>query len=157
MGWPSEPAASPATRDVFVVHGRADGPKQAVARFLTKLELRPIILHEQPSQGRTIIEKFEAHTTVAFAIVLVTPDDEGRHRGEPELSPRARQNVIWEWGYLVAKLGRERVCALYSSGTELPSDLNGVAWVEMDAAGAWQLEVARELRAVNVAVDTNEL
>ena len=84
-------------RRVFIVHGRDEEMKQAVARIISKLNLEPIILHEQPDGGRTIIEKFEKYADVDFAVILLTPDDlcEGMHR--------ARQNVIMELGYFIAK------------------------------------------------------
>ena len=85
----------------------------------------------------------ESIIDVAFAIVLVTPDDEGRLRGDGVLNARARQNVIWEWGYFVGRFGRGNVCALSSPGVELPSNLDGVVWIEMDAAGAWQLALGK--------------
>src|SRR5690606_627542 len=94
----------PAPRKVFVVHGHEDGASEAVARFLEKLGLEAIILMEQANQGRTIIEKFEAHGDVGFAVVLLTPDDEGYAKGKPP-QPRARQNVIFELGYFVGRLG----------------------------------------------------
>jgi predicted nucleotide-binding protein len=83
-----------ATRKVFVVHGHDVEAKETVARFLEKLELEPIILHEQPSQGRTVIEKFETSSSdVAFAVVLLTPDDLGCAANvSPEYRARARQN-----------------------------------------------------------------
>jgi predicted nucleotide-binding protein len=146
------------SRKIFVVHGRDEAAKQAVARFLSTLDLDPIILHEQPSRGDTIIEKFETNSeAVAFAVILVTPDDEGRLHGDPELRPRARQNVVWEWGYFVGKFGRKHVCALYTPGTELPSDLHGLVWIEMDTAGAWRLRLAMEFSAAAIEVDLNKL
>jgi predicted nucleotide-binding protein len=155
-------AASPrreptATNKVFLVHGRDDGVKQTVARFLEKLDLVPIILHEQPNSGRTIIEKFEAYTDVAFAVVLLTPDDRGGLADAPfeQQSPRARQNVVLELGYFLGKLGREGVCALYKEGTEIPSDYQGVAFVKLDEPGAWKLDLARELKVVLPTVDLN--
>jgi predicted nucleotide-binding protein len=139
------------------VHGRNDEIKETVARFLAQLDLRPVILHEQPSAGRTIIEKFEAHSDACFAIVLLTPDDVGRLATDAasELRPRARQNVIFEWGFFVAKLGRRNVCALYAEGTELPSDVSGVIYVELDRKGARKMSLARELKAGGVDVDLN--
>jgi predicted nucleotide-binding protein len=99
--------------------------KESVARFLEKLDLRPIILHEQPNKGRTVIEKFEAHSDVGFAVVLLTPDDVGGLASSPDkLSRRARQNVILELGYFIGKLGRAKVCALYKEGVEIPSDIH---------------------------------
>jgi Predicted nucleotide-binding protein containing TIR-like domain len=101
----------PPARKIFIVHGHDDGPKYAVTRFVERLGFEAIILHEQASQGRTVIEKIEAHADVGFAIVLLTPDDFGGAKGE-EPKSRARQNVILELGFFVGKLTRSRVCAL---------------------------------------------
>ncbi len=144
-------------RTIIVVHGRNDELKETVARFLGQLDLKPVILHEQPSGSRTIIEKFEAHSDACFAVVLLTPDDVGRLATDAptELQSRARQNVIFEWGFFVAKLGRRNVCALCAEGVEVPSDLNGVIYVELDRKGAWKMLLARELKAGGVVVDLN--
>ncbi len=141
LGEPSE------TRKVFVVHGHDEAAKEATARFLEKLDLQPVILHEQSSGGRTIIEKFEKYSgDVGFAVVLLTPDDFGAARKEKDkLKPRARQNVVLELGYFLGKLARNRVCALHKGGIELPSDIQGVIYVEMDDAGAWRTKLAQEL------------
>lgn len=145
------------TRRVFVVHGHDTGAKESVARFLERLELEPIILHERPNLGRTVIEKFEAHSDVAFAVVLLTPDDVGYPAGAPDQAkPRARQNVILELGFFAASLGRDKVCALYSSGVEIPSDFSGVLYHELDPGGAWRLLLARELSAAGLTIDMNQ-
>ncbi|MCD6153547.1 MAG: nucleotide-binding protein, partial [Syntrophobacterales bacterium] len=111
-------------KKIFVVHGRNNEIKEAVARFLEKIGLSPIILHEQPNSGRTIIEKFEQYSNdISYAVVLLTSDDIGGIKDKnPKLQPRARQNVILELGYFMGRLGRSRVCALYDKGVELPSD-----------------------------------
>lgn len=54
-----------------------------------------------------------------YAVVLLT-------------SPRARQNVIFEWGYFVGRLGREHVFALKKGDVELPSDIQGWVWEVLD-------------------------
>ena len=140
---------------VFIVHGRDDSIKETTARFLEKLGLETIILHEKPDKGRTIIEKFEDHSKDAkFAVVLLTPDDVGRLASEPETSssPRARQNVIFEMGYFCGKLGRGKLCALYR-GVEQPSDLHGVLYIQVDDAGAWKTRLALELREAGLNAD----
>jgi predicted nucleotide-binding protein len=141
---------------VFLVHGRDEALLEKVARFLEKIHLKPIILHEQPNGGRTLIEKFERYADVGFAVVLITPDDVGGLKADPpELQLRARQNVILELGFFLGRLGRERVCPLYVKGTELPSDYDGVVYVEVDAAGTWRVQLAKELREANFRVDLN--
>lgn len=150
----SSPKAS--NRRVFIVHGHDDGAKETVARYMTKLELDPVVLHEQPNRGRTVIEKFEAHSDVGFAVVLFTPDDVGYPAGKTgNAKARARQNVVLELGFFMAALGRDRVCVLYKSGVEVPSDYAGVLYHEMDDAGAWRFLLAREIKAAGIDVDLN--
>ena len=145
-------------RKVFVVHGHNEEVKSKVARLVETLELEAIILHEQPDKGRTIIEKFEEESDVAFAIVLFTADDPGypQERAD-DIKPRARQNVVLELGFFLGVLGRDRVCVLYEDGVEMPSDYQGVLYKPIDAGGAWRYELAKEIRAAGLEVDLNLL
>lgn len=146
------------SRRVFVVHGHDEEAKQSVARCLEKLGLEAIILHERPSQGRTIIEKFEDYADVGFAVVLLTPDDVGAVKDEiNNLRPRARQNVVFELGFFVGKLGRQQVCALHKGDVEIPSDFAGVLWVPMDPGGAWRFTLGQEMKAAGLDIDLNKL
>ncbi len=145
-------------RKVFVVHGQDEGAKLAAVRFLEKLGLIPVVLHEQPDSGMTIIEKFEEHASdVAFAVVLLTPDDLGASIDQPiNLHARARQNVVFELGYFTGKLGRSRVRALYKGDLELPSNYQGVLYLPLTPDGGWRLRLAGELRAAGINVDLNK-
>jgi predicted nucleotide-binding protein len=141
-------------RKAFLVHGRDHGTMETVARFLERLGLQAVILHEQANRGQTLLEKFEANADVGFAVVLLTPDDSGYPADKPlEIKPRARQNVVFELGYFFSHLGRKRVCALHTPGIELPSDLDGVAYISLDKD--WKLLLARELKAADIEVDLN--
>ncbi len=144
---------------VFVVHGRDVAAKSEVARFLERLGLEPVILHEQANEGRTIIEKFEAHSNkTGYAVVILSPDDVGSLAGDQEkVSPRARQNVVFEWGYFIGKLGRDRVSALHFENVERPSDYDGVLYIPFDTQGAWQILIARELKQAGYKIDLNLL
>jgi predicted nucleotide-binding protein len=148
----------PLPNSVFLVHGRDEYTKIIAARFLEKLGLNVVILHEQPDKGRTVIEKLIDHSAVMYAVVLLTADDIGGLMSEQHtLSPRARQNVIFEMGFFIGKLGRNRVCALHK-GVELPSDLHGLLYISMDdPMGQWQLSLARELREAGFAIDLNKM
>jgi len=144
-----------ASNKVFIVHGHDGEAREAVARFLEKIGLEAIILHEQPNRGRTVIEKVEANSDVGFAVVLLTPDDEGCTKGgQPE--PRPRQNVLLELGYFIGCLGRDKVCALKRGQLEIPSDFAGVVWETMDDGNSWKLALARELQAAGHEVDLNK-
>jgi len=146
----------PSNNKIFIVHGHDEQAKEMVARFVEKLGLEAVILHEQANEGRTIIEKLEKHTDVGYSIVLLTPDDVGASIADRDnLMPRARQNVLLELGYMAAKLGRDHVCALKKGDVELPSDFLGVLYIDIDPSGAWRLSVAKELKVAGLSVDLN--
>ena len=144
---------------IFIVHGHDETAKHKIARFISDLDLSATILDEQPSRGQTIIDKFEEHANEAgFAIVLLTADDVGAPKNKKdEPKPRARQNVIMELGYFLCGLGRDRVRILYEKGVELPSDIHGIIYVQMDERGAWKLELAQEMASIGMTVDMNKL
>lgn len=146
--------ATPSDR-VFLVHGR-DSSKHEVARFLERAKLKLVILEEEPNRGQTIIEKFETHATnVAYAVVLLTPDDEGYLKGvSTDSRPRARQNVIFELGFFVGRLGRDKVALLYKGPVEIPTDFSGVAYISFEEED-WQRKLLKELKAAELDVDSN--
>lgn len=147
----------PTSNKVFIVHGHDVGAREMVARFLETLKLEPIILLEQPDSGQTIIEKFEVHaSTVSFAVILLTPDDLGGAAADAGQAERARQNVIYELGYFAGKLGRGRACLLRKGKVDMPSDLAGVIYTDLDAADGWKLKLIRELKAAGFNVDANK-
>lgn len=158
---PRKRSALPGDRKVFVVHGRAAGGfRDATARFVEQLGLRAVILAEQAIEGRTVIESFEANTIdVGYAIVLLTPEDRafGPDDEAPPRPNRARQNVILELGYFMAKLGRNNVVALLQEGVELPTDILGIMYIPLDEGGAWKTLVARELQAAGYDLDLTRL
>lgn len=144
-------------RKVFIVHGRDNEAKQEVSRFIERLGLEVIILHEQASAGMTIIEKIEHYSNDAdFALVLYTACDHGRGAHESKVKPksRARQNVVFEHGYLMAKLGRKNVCSLVKGDIETPNDISGVVYVTLDPLGAWKNEVAIELKVCGYTISS---
>ncbi|MDY0144357.1 MAG: nucleotide-binding protein [Bacteroidales bacterium] len=147
------------TNKVFIVHGHDEAVKTNVARFVEKLGLETIILHEQANKGQTIIEKFESNAAeVAFAIVLLTPDDIGAPKNTPdEIQLRARQNVIMELGYFCAALGRDKVCVLYKKDVEIPSDYLGVVYTEMDDKEGWHLKLAKEMKEASLDINLNNI
>lgn len=145
----------PKSNDIFIVHGHDGEARESVARFISNIGLKPIILHEQANRGRTVIEKVEAHSDVSFAVVLLTPDDLGRAKNAADLEPRARQNVLLELGYFFGRLGRENVCALKRGEVEVPSDFAGVVWEKMDEGNGWKQALGRELEAAGHAIDWN--
>jgi predicted nucleotide-binding protein len=144
--------------NVFIVHGHDDEAKVKTARFIERLGLQPIILHEQASGSKTVIEKIETYSNVGFGIVLYTACDIGAKAGvSPEYRNRARQNVIFEHGFLIGKIGRENVCALVKGEIETPNDISGVVYVKMDDDDAWHIKIARELRNSGYKIDLNKL
>ncbi|MEJ8809431.1 nucleotide-binding protein [Variovorax ureilyticus] len=131
----SDRPASKVSNKVFVVHGRDEVAKTNLEVFLHENKLEPIVLHRQADEGMTIIEKFEKHGDVGYAFILLTPDEiaylaaeEVKPDAERRKEFRARPNVIFEFGYFVGRLGRARVCCLYTGDVVIPSDLSGMVY-----------------------------
>lgn len=146
----------PAPLQPFIVHGHDETLKLAVKNYLqnTLHFPEPIILHEQPNMGRTVIDKFEDYAAISSLVfVLLTPDNVGGKAGDPDDSNRrARQNVIFELGYFLGVLGRKtgRVLLLYRPPLELPGDLTGVVYINVsngvEAAGE---KIRKEIECPN--------
>ena len=145
-------------KKVFIVHGHDDLLKESVARLVEKIGLEAVILHEQANEGLTIIQKLEKQADVGYAIILYTPCDEGRKKGSENSKPRARQNVVFEHGLFMGKLGSERVCALRKSEVEMPSDAQGILYIEVkEGSNDWMYQVTKELKKAGYDVDLNKI
>ncbi len=141
---------------IFVVHGHDELAMTATARLIEQVGLKPIILREQASAGKTIIEKIETYSNVGFGVVIYTPCDEGAIKDEV-LRPRARQNVVFEHGFLIGKLGRPNVCALVKDNVEPPNDISGIVYINMAKNGAWRFELATEMKNSGYDIDMNAI
>ena len=143
---------------IFIVHGHDEAAKQTMARTLEHAGFEAIILHEQASCGNTVIEKIEENSDVAYAVVLYTLCDMGRAKEKKCENERyrARQNVVFEHGYLIGKLGRKRVVALVKGDIETPGDITGIVYILMDDAGAWKMQLAKEMESAGMPVDMNQ-
>jgi predicted nucleotide-binding protein len=164
------------SNEVFIAHGHDEEMKLAVENVLNKLGLDPIILHEKADKGRTVIEKIIDHSNVSFAVVLLSPDDIAWTKDElSELLPdniqytkdelikqakhRARQNVIFELGFFVGKLGREHVAVIHREveNFEMLSDYAGVLYIPYKKRGDWDRRLGHELKECGYKVDLNNL
>ena len=151
---PATNKTQPDCSKIFIVHGHDGELKESVARIIEKQDIHAIILSEQANQGKTIIEKFENYSDVGGAICLFTADDIGRGKHESDEHCRARQNVVFETGFFMGSLGRNRVVILADDGIEMPSDLSGVVYT---STRNWEVSVLRELQKMGYTIDLNKL
>lgn len=145
---------------IFLVHGHDREMLASVRGVLAELDFKPIVLHDQPDQSRAVMEKFEDYSDVGFAVILMSPDDQGRDRdGSSGLKFRARQNVVFELGYFVGRLGRHRTLVIYRKvdNFDMPSDYQGILYKPFDDLGNWQFELVKELQAAGYSADANKL
>lgn len=166
----SEPEASsvarvlPTTNKVFIVHGHDKAMRSDVEAFVNRVGLDAIILMEEANQGRTLLEKFEAHAEASYAVVLLSPDDIGRAASATgaEEKLRPRQNVVLELGYFIGRLGRQRVAAMVDQDrdnqVEYPTDIRGIATVPYSHTnGDWKRLLAKEFRAAKLPFDEDRV
>lgn len=147
------------SKKVFIVHGRDELAKTNLEEILHEMNLEPIVLHRQADEGQTVIEKFEKHgSDVAYAFILLTPDEIAYLECEDSLpdherkkEKRARPNVIFEFGYFVGKLGRNRVCCLYTGNVTLPSDLSGFVYKKYnDSIEEVAYGIQKDLKSIKI-------
>ncbi len=143
---------------IFLVHGHDHRVLHYAARVVQQCTGRDVlILHEQPNGGRTLLEKFEEEAAgAAYAVVLLTGDDEGGLVGAGTHTPRARQNVVFELGFFFGKLGRKRVSVLLDKGVEEPSDLNGLVYIPL-ADASWRYDLLKDVQAAGIPVDYSRI
>lgn len=151
-----------ARKKVFVVYGHDTDARAQLEAMLRRWDLEPLILDQLPSEGQTIIEKLEKHTSEAnFAVVLATPDDIGFRAGhEDEKAYRARQNVVLELGMMLAKLGRRNVAILLQQqeNMERPSDIQGLIYIPFkDSVTDGSVLLAKEMAAQGYRIDIGRL
>ena len=148
------------SKRIFIVHGHDEKLRLEVENFLLRLGLEPVVLFKEPSEGKTIIEKIEKESNdICFARVIYSACDLGIDRQlvktTADLHKRARQNVVFEHGYLLCKLGRNRVCALVEKDVETPGDMDGVVYIP--TSNNWRSEVCQELKAAGIPADANKI
>lgn len=148
-------------KSIFIVHGRDLQMRETVQSALRGLGLPTVVLEREDDEGQTVIEKFVKEADrCEYAVVLCSADDEGRLRTkgrvkETSMRLRARQNVVLELGYFLAKLGRKNVFVLHpEESIEQPSDFTGVVYQSYDRAGKWKAKLVRELRVAGFKIPT---
>ena len=138
--------------EVFIVHGHDEEMKNIAEEFILTLGLKPVIFHKELNHSRTIIQKLKDLSDVNFAIILLSGDDYGFSRFTKNDSSklRARQNVIFEMGYFIGKIGQNRTFTLFKSSEnfEFPSDLAGVLYEPLDEEGDWKIKLIEELKLI---------
>ena len=143
-------------KKVFIVHGHDESAKYEFARLIEKeFGLEVIILHEQPNYGSMcIMDKFERYAAQCdAAFILLTPDDaivSHDNDSDSVKSYRARQNVIFELGYFIAKLGKDRVFLLHNGDIEIPSDVSGILYIPFNKIQDAFLPIKKELEALRL-------
>ncbi len=154
-------------KEIFISHGKDLKPVDELKHMLVDLGLTPVVLSEQPSGGRTVMEKLEAYSNVGFVFVILTPDDlggyveQGGKWSRPQrlrkflktAQTRPRQNVILEFGFFVGKLGRHRVACLLKKPVEQPSDMQGIVYLSFkESLNEIRAEIMKELKAAGYEI-----
>ncbi len=149
-------------RRIIVVSGVDDEMKQALTGALTKLSLVPLVMCEEPSQGKKIVENFSRdYADVAFAVVLLSPDDFAYPKNEDATKRKLRpqQDVVFELGFLLGKLGKGNLLVFFRECTnfEIPTDFEGIKVVAFDDRDSWKLALIRELSNSGLVVDGDRI
>lgn len=144
---------------IFVINGKDNDMKLEITQTLQKLELDPLILHENPNITQNIIENIKDYEHVSFAVVILTPDYlvYPKEKNPDKAKYVTEQNVIFELGYFLGKLGKQNVVVIYRKikDFEIPKNYNGITWIEYK--NGWYFDLIKELKERNFDVDANKL
>lgn len=107
-----------------------------------------------------MIEKFEHHSDVGFAFILLTPDDVAYGADDHALPDdhrkkefRAHPNVTFEFRYFVGRLGRHRACCLIRGDVARPSDIDGLVYKSIaDTVEGIGYSIIKELKAAGYTI-----
>lgn len=136
---------------VFIVHGHNNEILDMVSEYIESIGLTPIILNRLARNGiDTILNEISKNSDVMCAILLFTGDDQGCKIGELQMKKRARQNVVFEAGYFLGKLGHEKVLLMAEDNLELPSDLDGCLYTKFDSDGVWKDRLFTNLESMGL-------
>lgn len=142
--------------NVLMIHGRDEEKNSAVTEFLKKLDLDLINPPDESDSGLYLIEQFERHSVVDFAVILLTGDDIAYPKGKSkEPKPRPSQNVIFGLGFLIGRLRKNVVCGLFEEGLDLPSEYERSIFIPYDKGGLWKLLLARAMKKAKIDIDMN--
>lgn len=158
---PAAPASGGKPKRIFVVCGTDEAMKQTVVAAIKKLGLTPVVMCEEPSQGKKIVERYSDYVDVGFAVILFSPDVYVYPKGE-EATKRTRtpnMEVTLLFGFLLGKLGKERVLGFYreSPNFVFPIDFEGIKYTALDDRDSWKLALIRELSGCGYFVDAERL
>lgn len=150
-------------KNIFIVHGHDHDCLDELELLLRRVKLDPYVLINNDNSGKTIIEALEdsmiSYNTIG--IVLMTPDDYGKSKNDPEgkdLEPRARQNVVLELGILIGAVGRENIIVLKKGHLELPSDISGLLYIEFnDSVREKSNDLLQAIRNKGISIDPDDI
>lgn len=148
----SHPSLVPATKNIFIIHGRDETNQLRLSKMVREdFNLEPMVLLDKPGRSAPTIDKFEQHArTCSYAIALFTADDKVTGKaGEEYWQPRP--NVIFETGWFVGRLRRERVLILLQQGVRIYSDFDGVNRIQ------FRDDVDDKFRAIRAELEVSGL
>ena len=147
------------SNQIFLVQGNNMEMNTDVLDTFEKLEFEAIILNQDPDNQKRLVEKVNNCPNVSFGVVLLSADDSVSFKQEnsEEETYQASQNVIFELGFLLGKLGKQNVAAIYlpKKGFEIPKEYEEIRWVEYKRG--WYFKLINELKEANYDVDANKL
>lgn len=133
---------------IFISHGRNEAWRELQHYLTSDQKIETLELSQQPSRGRTVINKLnEISDQCSFAVIVMTGDN-----SDIDGKPYARENVMHEIGFFQGKYGLDRVCILYEAGTNIPTNLSGVVYVEFPK-GIVKAAFSELLREIKAAFD----
>ena len=159
---PPETPLPPVKNKLFVIHGLDEKMNAPMIEFLISLGLEPILMRDKENSAKPIAVKFTQYNDIDFALAILSGDDfvYRKENGKPQSSHlKADQGVVFELGFWLGKLGRDRVIAFYydQKNFRCPTEFFDLRYVPFDKNGGWHWELVERLNQCNFKIDPKKL
>ena len=151
-----EEGVAPSQPRIFVVPGTDQLINHDILEFLNSLTAKVVIKDDDRKRGESLLDQLNRCAANDFVVFILGADFYFYPRTQDAQTARlmAAQEIIFQLGYLVAKLGRERMVVLYQESDHFrrPTDYFDIYYVPLASNAVWKIDLAKRMKACGFVV-----
>jgi len=141
---------------VCVTYGRDQLMNKQVVSVIKQLGIDPVVMQDKNNSTKPLAQFVTEHKNIAFVIAILSADDwvypkQGKSQDKMMY---ADQKVIFDLGFWIGRLGRNRVFALYydQQSFRWPTEHFDVIYAPLDRNQLWKKDLVNRLKKCDIAL-----